>query len=135
MSCPKASRSKGRQAEQSLAAITVRGRAKEISVGAGPLTGKLNSGRLFDPRLDILCGTEDEPVGFVWVQPAKGSQYVSVEQPGYTEVYEIASGLPVRVATVSGVEYERFRASFDLWEHGSDGRLIRKYTLDAVVAG
>jgi hypothetical protein len=97
--------------------------------------GQFYGGRLRDPRLDILCGTQDEPVGSVWVQPATGARYVSVEQPGFAEVYEVAGGLPVRVATISGVEYERSRASFDLLEHAADGRLLRRYRLDAAVAG
>ena len=101
----------------------------------GSAYGHLYGGRLRDSRLDILCGTEEEPVGFVWVHPAPSARYVSVEQPGFIEVYEVAGDLPVRVATVSGVEYERFRAKFDLLEHDADGRLIRKYRLEAAVAG
>lgn len=101
----------------------------------GSAYGRLYGGRLRDPRLDILCGTTEEPVGFVWVHPAPEARYVSVEQPGYVEVYETAAQLPVRVATISGVEYERFRAKFDLREHDSRGKLIREYELEAFVAG
>lgn len=101
----------------------------------GGAYGQLYGGRLRDPRLDILCGTTDKPVGFVWVHPGPTARYVSVEQPGYVEVYEVASDLPVRVATVNGVEYERFRARFDLLEHDSHGELLREYELEAFVAG
>jgi len=101
----------------------------------GGAHGLLYNGRLRDPRLDILCGTTDEPVGFVWVHPSPGVRYVSVEQPGYVEVYEAFGELPIRVATISGVEYERFRASFDLFEHADDGSLVRRYRVEAAVAG
>jgi hypothetical protein len=36
---------------------------------------------------------------------------------------------------VSGVDYERFAARFDVLEHDAQGRLLRDYRLDAVVAG
>jgi hypothetical protein len=101
----------------------------------GSAYGQLYGKRLRDPRLDILCGTTDEPVGFVWVHPSPGVRYVSVEQPGYVEVYEVAGDLPVRVATISGVEYEGSRATFDLFEHAADGSLVRRYRMEAAVAG
>jgi len=97
--------------------------------------GRLYQGRLRDPRLDILCGTAEEPVGFAWVTPAHVTRYVSVEQPGYVEVYEVAGDLPVRVATVSGVEYERSSARFEILEHDDEGRLVHRYTLEPAVAG
>lgn len=101
----------------------------------GGAYGLLYDGRLRDPRLDILCGTTDEPVGFVWIHPSPGVRYVSVEQPGYVEVYEAAGELPIRIATISGVEYESFRATFDLFEHEADGSLVRRYRVEAAVAG
>ena len=102
----------------------------------GGAYGQLFAGRLRDPRLGIGCVTEDdEKVGFVWVQPGRNIRYVSVEQPGYVEVYEVAGRLPVRIATRSGVRVEGSRATFDVFEHDSDGRLVRRYRLEAVVAG
>jgi hypothetical protein len=102
----------------------------------GSAYGQLSGGRLRDPRLDIGCQTEDDGmVGFIWIQPPAGVRYVSVEQPGYVEVYEIGGGLPVRVATRRGVQVERSRATFDLFEHDADGRLLRKHRLEAAVAG
>ncbi len=101
----------------------------------GTAYGRLYGGRLRDPRLDLLCGTADERVGFVWIQPTPRAKYVSVEQPGYTEVYEVAARLPVRVATLDGVVYSDFSASFDVLEHDADGRLLRRYRLEAAVAG
>jgi hypothetical protein len=101
----------------------------------GSAYGRLSDGRLLDPRLDILCGTIEDPVGSVWVTPGPDTRYVSVEQPGYVEVYEMAGGLPVRVATVDGVDYHAFAARFDVMEHDATGHLLREYELDAVVAG
>jgi len=98
--------------------------------------GTLYSGHLRDPRLSIVCSTSDgKPMGFVWVEPSRNAHYVVVEQPGYAEVYAVAGGLPVRVATTTGVEIEGSRASFDLREHAADGRLLRAYRLEAAVAG
>jgi len=101
----------------------------------GGAYGRLYDGSLRDPRLDILCGTTEDPVGFVWVTPAPRARYVSVEQPGYAEVYEVAGGLPVRVATVNGVDYDRSAAHFDITEHDASGELLREYELEAFVAG
>lgn len=102
----------------------------------GGAYGVLYSGHLRDPRLSIGCRTRDEtPMGFVWVEPEPSATYVVVEQPGYAEIYEVAGGLPVRVATTTGVEIEGSRASFDLREHAADGRLLRAYRLEAAVAG
>lgn len=102
----------------------------------GGAYGQLFEGRLRDPRLNIGCLTaDDEMVGFVWVQPGERARYVSVEQPEYVEVYEVSSDLPVRVATRSGVQVESSRATFDLFEHDEDGGLLRRYRLEAVVAG
>ena len=102
----------------------------------GGAYGQLFDGRLRDPRLNIGCMTEeDENVGFAWVHPAKNVRYVSVEQPEYVEVYEVTGGLPVRVATRSGVKIEGSRATFDLLEHDSDGQLVRRYRLETAVAG
>jgi hypothetical protein len=101
----------------------------------GGATGVFFDGRL-DPRLNILCETDDgKPMGFAWIQPSPNARYISLGQAEYNEVYEVAGGLPVRVATVSGVQYERFKATFDISEHDGDGRLLREYELEAYVAG
>jgi len=103
----------------------------------GSSFGRLYGGHLRDPRLDIAgCTTADGlAMGFAWVEASRGARYVVVEQPGYVEVYEVAGGLPVRVATATGVEIEGSCASFDLREHAADGRLLRAYRLEAAVAG
>jgi hypothetical protein len=98
--------------------------------------GQLYSGRLRDPRLSIVCSTTSgTPVGFAWVQPEDEVRYVAVEQPEYTEVYETAGGLPIRIFTVSGVAIETSSATFSVSEHDAEGRRLRKYELKAFVAG
>jgi hypothetical protein len=69
------------------------------------------------------------------MQPTDDTKYVAVHERDYTEVYEVAGGLPVRVATASGAMIEGSRASFELSEHDASGNLLRRYRLDAVVAG
>lgn len=103
----------------------------------GGVSGNLYDGRLRDPRLSIAsCETADgQLVGFAWVQPDPKARYVVVEQPGYAEVYETAGGLPVRIATTSGVIVEDSGARFEISEHNAAGGLIREYELEARVAG
>ena len=102
----------------------------------GTSFGRLYDGRLRDPRLDIAgCRTTaGEPMGYAWVEPSSEARYVAVEQTGYTEVYEPAGSLPVRIATTE-VQIEGSRASFHLSEHDASGKLLREYDLQAVPAG
>jgi hypothetical protein len=74
-------------------------------------------------------------MGFAWLEPGSDTHYVTVEQPGYVEVYEVAGNLPVRVVTTTGVDLERSQASFRITEHDANGALLRRYVLRAVVAG
>jgi len=102
----------------------------------GGAYGALYSGHLRDPRLGLLCSSGDgDPMGFVWVEPSPATRYVSVEQPGFTEVYEVAGELPIRIATTSGVNTDPLGATFNLFEHDAAGQLLRRYELDAVPAG
>jgi hypothetical protein len=102
----------------------------------GEAGAELVRGRLRDPRLDVICQTEDgTPLGFVWIQPSARTRYVAVAQRGFTEAYEVAGGLPVRVTTVTDVDLARFRATLRITEHDRRGRLVRRYRLDAAVAG
>lgn len=102
----------------------------------GVAFGQLTEGRLRDPRLNVgACTTKHgEPLGFAWVEPIRGARYVAVEHDGYAEVYKIEGGLPIRVTT-SDVEIERSSATFRVTEHAADGGLIRRYRLEASVAG
>jgi len=102
----------------------------------GSAFGMLDAGRLRDPRLSIGCKDDDgNPIGFVWAEPARMARYVTVEQRGYGEVYEVAGNLPVRIATATDVSVEMSRAAFEISEHDASGRRLRRYRLEAVVAG
>ncbi len=98
--------------------------------------GRLYGGRLRDPRLDIAgCRTADaRPLGLAWIEPGRDAGYVVVARDGYAEVYEVAGGLAVRIATTD-VHVEGSRASFAISEHDSQGRLLHRYELDAFPAG
>jgi hypothetical protein len=74
-------------------------------------------------------------IATAWVAPGRGTTYVVVTQDGYSEVYEVAAGLPVRIGSTRGVDVARSRARFEISEHAADGRLLREYRLEAVVGG
>jgi hypothetical protein len=102
----------------------------------GTTYGKVSSGRLADPRLDVLCVTRDgEPIASAWVEAGVDATYVVVSEAGYAEAYEVAAGLPVRVASTRDVDRSRARATFEISEHDADGGLLRRYGLEAYVAG
>ena len=102
----------------------------------GGAVGRLYGGRLRDPRLDIACRRRDRGVvGFAWVHPARGARWVALEEPTYTELYEVVGELPVRVATGSGARIRGSRATFELRQYAADGSEVARTTLTAVVAG
>jgi hypothetical protein len=102
----------------------------------GTVYGKLAAGRLADPRLDSLCVTRDgEPIASAWVEAAADARYVAVSQAGYAEAYETTAGLPVRITSTRDVDTSRARATFEVSEHDADGGLLRRYRLEAYVAG
>jgi hypothetical protein len=101
----------------------------------GRAFGRFEAGRLRDPRLSLTCrDSAGEPVGFAWLQPDPAATFVVVHSPGYAEVYRTARGVPVRVTTLEA-DLATSRATFRISEHGSDGRRLRAYELDAQVAG
>jgi len=103
----------------------------------GLALGRTRRERLLDPRLDVAsCSTSsDEPVAFAWVEPGPATRYIAVDRDGYVEVYPVVAGLPVRVATTSGIDVDTSSASFEVSEHDADGKRLRSYTLRARVAG
>jgi len=112
------------------------GARKAGATWCGAAYGLARSGRLRDPRLDLLCTTRSGArIAFLWIQPDPSTRYLAVEQDGYVEVYETASGLPVRIATTAGVDVHRSSASVRLSEHDATGELVRRYELRAAVAG
>ena len=87
-------------------------------------TGSCFNGRLRDPRLDILCGTAGRARGIrLGASRARRAIRLRRAAAATSRFTKSPEQLPVRVATISGVEYERFRANFDLFEHAADGRL------------
>lgn len=119
-----------------LACDDARGSREGDEPWCGGAFGSLAGGGLRDPRLSVLCSTaEGGPTAFVWVEPERETRFVAIEQPGFTEVYETAAGLPVRVATISEVDLERASAALTISEHEATGALLRRYRLHAAVAG
>jgi hypothetical protein len=103
----------------------------------GVALARMRGERLLDPRLDLAsCSTQSgDSVVFAWVHPRPGTRYLAVRRDGFAEVYTVVSGLPVRVASTSGVDLGTSSASFGVSEHDADGRVLRMYTLRARVAG
>jgi hypothetical protein len=113
--------------------------ARAPITGTSPWCGRayarLRARRLADPRLSLTCRSRgDEPLAFAWVQPAAGSSYVVVAQPGYSEVYRVAGRVPVRITTAN-VDLGDASAVFAISEHAPDGRVLRTYDLEAHVSG
>jgi hypothetical protein len=100
----------------------------------GEAAGELEGGRLTDPRLDVNCRTADrKPIGFAWIEPGRGTRYLSVDQPGYSEVYKVAGRLPVRVSTAMDEVSDEVTVVYA--EYDRRGRLLRHAALRSMVAG
>jgi hypothetical protein len=102
----------------------------------GRAYGRLEGGRLLDPRLDLAgCRTSTgDTVAFAWLVPGRRTAYVAVRQTGYTEVYPVAGRVPVRVTT-DDTAPDRSAATFEVSEHATSGALLRSSTLEVQVAG
>jgi hypothetical protein len=102
----------------------------------GSSAGRLFGGKLLDPRLDILCrDREGRALAYAWVEPASGVKWIGVDQGRYTEVYEVLAGLPVRIASIRGVQAGRARATFDVTQYDVHGKELVRGKLEAAVAG
>jgi hypothetical protein len=103
----------------------------------GVALARVQDERLLDPRLDLAsCSTPSgDSVAFAWVEPGPRTRYVAVGRDGFVEVYPVVAGLPVRLATTSGIDLGTSSASFDVSEHGAEGQMLRSYTLRTRVAG
>jgi hypothetical protein len=102
----------------------------------GGSVGRLYDGRLLDPRLDVLCSDEDgERLAYAWVEPVAGSHWIGVDQGSYTELYEVAGGLPVRIVTRRGIDGAAASATFELTQYDIRGRELLRSKLEAAVAG
>jgi hypothetical protein len=97
--------------------------------------GRVYSGHLRDPRVDVLCRSRaGNRIGFAWVEPAVGTRWIGVRSGGRSELYEVAAGLPIRVTTTD-VAVETSSATFDLREYDVHGKEVRRQRLRAGVAG
>lgn len=96
--------------------------------------GKLEGGRLRDPRLSLTCAAGDESIAFAWIEPDRAAAYVTVAHSGYHEVYPVAGDVPVRVSG-DDVDLAASTAAFSVSEHSRGGRRLRGYTLEAAVSG
>jgi hypothetical protein len=96
--------------------------------------GRLDEGKLNDPRLSLCQNTSGDLTAFVWVEPDSNAKWVVVSDNGQQEVYEVTTGLPVRVTTTENID-PAGRASFDIEEYAADGTKLKDYVLEAAVAG
>ena len=112
-------------------------RGSDAGLWCGTAYGRLEHGRLLDPRLDLSActGPTARPLAFAWTETRSDARYVAVRQPGYVEVYPVRGHFPVRIATTTGIDVAGSRASFEISEHDARGRLLRAYELEARVAG
>lgn len=101
----------------------------------GGSVGRLEDGRLNDPRLDLCTAESGDITAFVWVEPAADTRWVVVRDVNRREVYEVAGGLPVRVATTSRVDASSSSATFEIEEYEREGSELRDYEVDAAVSG
>jgi hypothetical protein len=69
------------------------------------------------------------------VQPVAGAHWIGVAQDGYTELYEVLAGLPVRIASTRDVSVEAARARFQVSQYDVAGRLLERGDLETAVAG
>jgi hypothetical protein len=102
----------------------------------GLSVGRLFDHKLLDPRLDVLCrDANGKPLAYAWVVPVAGAHWIGVDQGAYTELYEVAGDLPVRIASTRGLDRARSRASFEVTQYGLLGRELVRGKLEAAVAG
>lgn len=88
-----------------------------------------------DPRLGIGClDRKGKLLGLGWFQPVPGARWLTVAQPGYTEAYEVAGDLPVRLMT-SDVRSQDSGAVFRITQYASDGTRLAYNVIEARVAG
>lgn len=103
----------------------------------GRAYGRLEAGRLPDPRLDLAgCATATgDTVAFAWFEPGPRTSFVAVRQHGYVEIYRVVGRVPVRISTTANISTEESRATFEVSEHDASGALLRTTTLEARAAG
>jgi len=101
----------------------------------GGAVGRLRDGALRDARLVLCWPADGGPLtAFAWINPRPGVRWIVIRDGETRHVYEVAAGLPVRVARKLKATVAE-SASFDVEEYASDGTRLRSYTLDTKVAG
>ncbi len=116
-------------------ACDARTRGDNVETWCGHAFGRVESGRLRDPRLSLSCrSAADDPIGFAWIQPNTATTFVVVRQSGYAEVYVVAANAPMRVTTTD-TDPASSHATFAISEHTRAGRQVRQYELEAHVSG
>jgi hypothetical protein len=101
----------------------------------GAATGTLFGGRLRDPRLVLCEPRSGRPVGFIWVTPVRRARWIGVAAGDRTTLYRVAAGLPVRVSTDRNVRIRGSTATFVIRQYAGNGKVIRRRTIVARVAG
>ncbi len=100
----------------------------------GSAVGRLQGGTLRDPRLTLCTNEDHEVTAFAWVDPPPAATWISAKTQGFTQIFQAAGGVPVRVTTSDHVDPEG-AATFEIAEYGRDGKQLREYDLHASVAG
>jgi hypothetical protein len=95
--------------------------------------GSASGARLRDPRLDVLCNdASGRRVATAWLDPLPAARWLAVRGPVSTELYRVAAGLPVRVATSrAGAD----RATLRVAQYAASGALLARSILEVRVAG
>jgi hypothetical protein len=101
----------------------------------GASTGALYRGRLRDPRLTLCERRSVRPVAFVWVTPRPRAAWIGVLQGHRTELYSVAAGLPVRVASDRNIRVSGSSATFFVRQYAASGALLARQKIVARVAG
>ncbi len=101
----------------------------------GTSTGALVAGRLRDPRLTLCQPRSGRPVGFIWVTPRRRAGWIGVVQRSRLELYRVAAGLPVRIASDRDVHVHGSSATFYVRQYAAAGKLLVSQTVAARVAG
>ena len=102
----------------------------------GVSAGRLKRGRVNDPRLELLCrDRRGRHVASAFVNPRRAARWIAVAQEGFSELYPTAAGLPVRIATTSGVDYAHARATFHVAQLDAARRILERARIVARVAG
>jgi hypothetical protein len=100
------------------------------------VVGELENDRVLDPRLDVICNDPSRrSLAYAFVDPIAGARWIGVRQDGYVELYEVLGGLPVRVASTSGIDVPNARATFEISQYDASGRELAHGEMEAAVAG